>query len=83
MTEDDDVGEIDIERIKRRTDTELFGGAFDNIRLFDAMYGAGSYAFAQQLIGALAPNTRRDDWWGTMGPYEIIGRLLRDHGRQL
>jgi hypothetical protein len=31
---------------------------------------------AQQLINELAPTTRRDDWWASEGPYEIIMRAL-------
>ena len=43
---------------------------------FDEMYGAGAYATAQEIINNLGPVTRRDEWWETDGPYEIIGRIL-------
>lgn len=41
---------------------------------FDAIYGAGAMTSAMRLIDALAPVTRRDEWWATEGPYEIIAQ---------
>lgn len=43
---------------------------------FDAIYGKGMHQFVQSLINTLAPTTRRDDWWATEGPYEIIAKHL-------
>jgi len=43
---------------------------------FDALYGKGAYELVQSIINDLAPETRRDSWWGTPGPYEIIGKNL-------
>lgn len=34
-------------------------------------------AIARTIINELAPITRRDEWWSTEGPYEIIDRILR------
>lgn len=45
---------------------------------FDSCYGKGMYEFARELINRLAPVTRRDDWWSTDGPYEIIAQMMRD-----
>lgn len=41
---------------------------------FDAIYGEGAMDRARQLINALGPVTRRDEWWATDGPYEIIAQ---------
>ena len=41
---------------------------------FDQIYGNGAHTFALLLINELAPMTRRDDWWATDGPYEIIAK---------
>lgn len=47
---------------------------------FDAFYGKGMFAMIQGIINDLAPVTRRDDWWGTGGPYEIIAtHLMKPH----
>lgn len=32
---------------------------------------------AMILINELAPCTRRDEWWSTDGPYEIIAKYIR------
>jgi len=32
---------------------------------------------AMKLMNELAPVTRRDEWWSTDGPYEIIEKHLR------
>jgi len=43
---------------------------------FDAMYGEGAWFRIAQIINDLAPVTRRDDWWTTEGPYEILAMHL-------
>lgn len=43
---------------------------------FDEFYGRGAYQLALDIINALAPVTRRDEWWGTDGPKEIIARYF-------
>jgi hypothetical protein len=41
--------------------------------IFEDLYGLPLQA-AYDLINSLAPVTRRDDWWATEGPLEIIGK---------
>jgi hypothetical protein len=43
---------------------------------FDRLYGQGCYSRVLNLINALGPSTRRDSWWSTSGPYEIIAHAL-------
>lgn len=43
---------------------------------FDAMYGVGMTAQIRNIINDLAPVTRRDEWWTTDGPYEILAMHL-------
>lgn len=43
---------------------------------FDLMYGAGMRHRVSNIINDLAPVTRRDDWWATEGPFEIIAMHL-------
>jgi hypothetical protein len=40
----------------------------------DRFYGAGMHSYATEIINELAPVTRRDEWWATDGPYEIIAK---------
>lgn len=41
------------------------------------IYGDRAVDCAMCIINAMAPVTRRDDWWSTDGPYEIIIRHLK------
>lgn len=41
------------------------------------IWGDECVARALELLNDLAPVTRRDDWWGTEGPIEIIIQHLR------
>lgn len=43
---------------------------------FVAIHGDGSRERCLKLIDELAPVTRRDEWWATDGPYEIIAKHL-------
>lgn len=43
---------------------------------FDTMYGKGMMERVRSIINALAPTTRRDEWWETDGPYEIIAKHI-------
>ena len=40
------------------------------------MFGDGMYARALHLISELAPVSRRDSWWSTDGPMELIAEAL-------
>jgi hypothetical protein len=55
----------------------LVGAAMtDDLKGFDEMYGPGMLRRVQAIINDLAPTTRRDQWWETAGPYEIIAMHL-------
>jgi hypothetical protein len=43
---------------------------------FDQAYGDGANEIVLEIINALAPLTRRDEWWLTEGPKEMIGQVL-------
>lgn len=45
-------------------------------KLFDEMYGEGAHDRVRAIINDLAPVTRRDEWWATDGPYEILAKHL-------
>lgn len=48
---------------------------------FDAMYGKGMLVRVRNIINDLAPVTRRDEWWATDGPYDVIVmHLMRADG---
>lgn len=43
---------------------------------FDTFYGKGMMHLVRGIINELAPNTRRDEWWASDGPYNIIATHL-------
>lgn len=43
---------------------------------FDDFYGKGMAQLVRGIINELAPLTRRDEWWQTDGPYQIIAMHL-------
>lgn len=43
---------------------------------FDQFYGKGAYRDIIGLVSELAPCTRRDEWWRTIAPYEIIAQWV-------
>jgi hypothetical protein len=45
-------------------------------KTFDSIYGEGMLARIRNIINDLGPVTRRDEWWATDGPYEIIAKHL-------
>lgn len=49
---------------------------------FDAIYGSGMWMKIALIINDLAPVTRRDDWWSTVGPYEAVARHLTEPQKQ-
>jgi hypothetical protein len=50
---------------------------WDRILPLRDLYGDANVEAAFELLNELAPVTRRDDWWGTVGPIEIIIQHLR------
>lgn len=56
------------------TEREDIGG-------FDAFYGKGMRALVTGIMNDLAPISRRDEWWMSEAPYDIIAtRLMRVSG---